>query len=399
MAGAMGILRIGQFSESFLPIVDGVSRVVFNYASRLAAKGHECYVITPMADTGFRGGFPFEIVDYISITVPRTPQYRMGLATLDKHYKERIEMIDFDVIHAHTPFTAGMEAIRLSKKHRCPIIGTFHSKYYEDFYKVTGAELIANLGVKYVVKFYEKCDEVWTVSKHSAATLREYGYGGDIVIVENGTVLSEPLPEDERAARETFELAGEKSILLYVGQLDWKKNILLILEASECLHREGIDFRLVIAGKGPDEDNIRKKVCEMGLDGITTFTGHITDMSLLNGLYQCADLLVFPSTYDTSSLVMREAAAMHTPSVVVRGSAPAEVVRDGFNGYVSENTPESLAGTIVQALRDKARNSCVGKEARNTIPVDWDEVIDGVIGRYLNLYDKYKSKGRSDNNG
>ena len=98
-----------------------------------------------------------------------------------------------------------------------------------------------------------------------------------------------------------------------MGQLDWKKNILLILEASECLHREGIDFRLVIAGKGPDEDNIRKKVCEMGLDGITTFTGHITDMSLLNGLYQCADLLVFPSTYDTSSLVMREAAAMHTP--------------------------------------------------------------------------------------
>lgn len=395
----MSILRIGQFSESFFPIVDGVGRVVFNYASKLADKGHECYVITPMTDMGYRGKFPFEIVDYNSITVPRTPQYRMGLATLDKHYKERVEMIDFDIIHAHTPFTAGMEAIRLSKKHKSPIIGTFHSKYYEDFYKATGAELIANLGVKYVVKFYEKCDQVWTVSKNSAETLREYGYGGDITIIENGTALSEPQPEDERAVREMFGLTEEEPILLYVGQLDWKKNIIKILEASKYLLREGMDFRLVMAGQGSDRDDILQKACEMGLGGIIIFTGHIADMSLLNGLYQCADLLVLPSTYDTSSLVMREAAAMYTPCVVVGQSAPSEVIRDGINGYVSENTPESLAGKIAQALYNKTKNTCVGKEARRTIPVDWDVVIDGVISKYFYLYDKFKNKGRSDNNG
>ena len=53
--------------------------------------------------------------------------------------------------------------------------------------------------------------------------LREYGYGGDIVIVENGTVLSEPLLEDERAARETFELAGEKSIYCMWASLTGKR--------------------------------------------------------------------------------------------------------------------------------------------------------------------------------
>ena len=70
------------------------------------------------------------------------------------------------------------------------------------------------------MKFYEKCDEVWTVSQNSAETLREYGYGGDITIIENGTSLSEPFPEDERAARKMFGLTGEGHILLYVGQLD-----------------------------------------------------------------------------------------------------------------------------------------------------------------------------------
>lgn len=387
-SGKMSILRIGQFSESFLPIVDGVGRVAFNYASKLAEKGHECYVITPMTDTGYRGKYPFEIVDYTSIPVPRTPQYKVGFATLDKHYKDRIDKIGFDIIHAHSPFTAGIEALRLSKKHKCPMIGTFHSKYYEDFYKATGAELIANLGIKFVVRFYEKCDEVWTVSNNSAETLREYGYNGEIYIMENGTMLSEPLPEDECSARREFGLTDEEPVLLYVGQLDWKKNIIRILEAAEILRREGMVFRLVFAGQGTDREKIEKKACEMGLGDATTFTGHITDMSILNGLYQCADLLVFPSTYDTSSLVLREAAVMGTPSIVVSGSAPAEAIRDSVNGYIAENTAESIAGKITRALCDRSKNICVGEEARKTIPKDWNVVIEDVITRYENLINK-----------
>ena len=59
-------MKIGQFSDSFLPIVDGVGRVVYNYATALSRCGEECYVIAPMADTGYRGGYPFELVDFIS---------------------------------------------------------------------------------------------------------------------------------------------------------------------------------------------------------------------------------------------------------------------------------------------------------------------------------------------
>ena len=385
-------MRIGQFTDSFYPIVDGVGRVVYNYARTLPEMGDECYVIAPMVETGYRGGYPFDLIDFSGAPVPGSPQYKAGLALFDRHYSERIENVTLDVAHAHTPFFAGQEALRLAAKHDIPLIGSFHSKYYDDFYKATGAELLANIGVRFVVEFYEHCDEVWAVSEASAVVLRDYGYSGDIVVVENGTELRPVRPEDKAAAAARFHLDLEAPVLLYVGQLNWKKNILLILEAAAILKQLGRRFTLVLAGQGPDERAIRKKAEELGLSGETVFTGHVSDTATLDGLYQCASLFTFPSLYDTFSLVMREAAAMGTPSVLARGSCAAEAVDDGVNGLICEPTPESLAWVLEANMENKAKLSALGESAKNTIPIGWDKVISGVRTRYEALIERSRTE-------
>ena len=83
------MLRIGQFSDTFLPVVDGVGRVVQAYAETLSAMGHQVTVVAPMYDTGFQGGFPFELVDFIGSSVPGMKQYKVGEAMLDAHYRTR----------------------------------------------------------------------------------------------------------------------------------------------------------------------------------------------------------------------------------------------------------------------------------------------------------------------
>ena len=93
-------MQIGQFTDTFYPIVDGVGRVVYNYATHLPRLGHECYVIAPMVNTGYRGGFPFDLVDFTGSSVPGSPQYKAGLAILDRHYHARIADVPLDVIHA-----------------------------------------------------------------------------------------------------------------------------------------------------------------------------------------------------------------------------------------------------------------------------------------------------------
>lgn len=381
-------MRIGQFTDTFYPIVDGVGRVVFNYATHLPRLGHECYVIAPMMDTGYRGGFPFELVDFTGTSLPGSPQYKAGVAILDRHYHARIANVPLDVIHAHAPFSAGMEALRLTAKRDIPLIGSFHSKYYDDFYKATGNEALANLGVKFVIEFYDRCDEVWAVSKSSAEVLRGYGYEGDIVVMENGTELRPIVPENAERAAAQFAIPKGKPVLLYVGQMDWKKNILHILEAAALLAAQGSAFTLVLAGQGADAEAIREKAETLGIGKDTILTGHVTDTALLDGLYALADLFVFPSLYDTFSLVLREAAAMGTPAVVTRGGSPAEPIIDGENGFLAENTPEDLARVIGKALADPAALCTIGERARSSIPIAWETIMENVVARYTALMER-----------
>ena len=389
-------MRIAQCSDSFLPIVDGVGRVVHQYAVHLSGAGHECYVIAPLQDAGYRGHFPFDVVDFLSVKVPTAPQYQTGIATLDLHYMERISSIPLDLVHVHAPGFAGLEGLRLAEKQDIPVVGTFHSKYYEDFLRITRSDVLASLGSRFVAEFYKRCDEVWTVSEDAAETLADYGYKGEISIVQNGTEIREPSPAHEQAARAAFNL-GEAPILLYVGQIDFKKNLPRLLEAAALLQQHGRDFQLVLAGQGRDQAALEKQAENLGLKQVV-FTGHISDRDLLDGLYMAADLFVFPSIYDTAGLVVREAAVMGTPSVVVENTAPAEVIIDMVNGLLCEDNADSLGAAVEHYLfqQSPAERTAMQEKALESIPLPWSQVMQNVEKRYQDLVDRWVIENTSE---
>ena len=380
-------MRIIEFSDTFYPIMDGVGNVVFQYATHLGWKGHECYVVAPETDTGWRGAWPFELVDYRGMRLPKLKSYEAGLPRMDLHYARRMEMIQADIVHAHSPFLSGREALTYARKRDVPVVASFHSKYYDDFLQITGNEKLAKLGTQRVVNFYEQCDEVWAVSESSAETLRSYGYKGPLRVMTNGMDIPEPEPEAVAEITERYGL-GTLPVLLFVGQMNWKKNLDCVLEAAAGMER---DFRLVFAGQGPHEKEIRRLAKQLGLEERTVFTGHLTDRRLLNALYARADLFLFPSLYDNAPMVLREAAAAGTPAVVVRGSSSAEVVRDRVNGYHCENDPADLRQVVEAALSDPAALAAAGAKAKETIPVPWDRLIDQVVDRYAELVQLHRS--------
>ena len=378
------MLRIGQFTDTFLPIVDGVGRVVQAYAETLCRLGNQVTVVAPMYDTGFQGGFPYQLVEYVASSVPGLKQYKVGEAVLDAHYRQRIRMIKLDVIHAHSPFTAGSEALRLASVRKLPLVATFHSKYYDDFLKATRSESIAKMGVKLVVSFYNRCDEVWAVGKNTADVLREYGYEGEIQVMPNGATMRTASASDVAEVNRRWNL-GSEPLIFFAGQMDWKKNILTVLEACAEMKKNGQRFRLLLAGQGMDLNAIREKIRELNIQDRAELIGHITDASLLDALYDRADLFAFPSLYDAAPMVVREAAVMGTPSVMVRGSTAAEVIRNGENGLLCENNREDLARVMTDALADPARLKEIGAKARETIPVPWDKVLEKAVERYERL--------------
>ncbi len=118
-------MKIGQFSDTFLPVVDGVGRVVSNYAKYLAQRCEACYVITPLQSGLYKGGLPYDIIDFCGFPVPRARQYHAGLPSIDIHYLRRIARAKMDIVHAHTPFVAGREAYRKARKKGLPTVATF----------------------------------------------------------------------------------------------------------------------------------------------------------------------------------------------------------------------------------------------------------------------------------
>ncbi len=378
------MLRIGQFTDTFLPIVDGVGRVVYAYAETLSRMGHQVTVVAPMYDTGYQGGFPFQMVEFKGIGVPFLKQYKIGEAVWDSHYRERMRMTQMDLIHVHSPFTAGSEALRIAALRKLPLVGTFHSRYYDDFLKVTKSETIAKAGTRLVVSFYNRCDEVWAVGKNTAEVLRGYGYEGEIQVMPNGATMRNASPGDVEEVTRRWNL-GNSPVILFVGQMDWKKNILTVLEACAELKKKGKMFRLLLAGQGVDMHHISRKIEELNIQDRAEMLGHITDASLLDGLYARATVFAFPSMYDAAPMVVREAAVMGTPAVMVRGSTAAEVIRDGENGFLCENDPADLARVIGELIDDPEKCSRAGERARETIPVPWDIVMETAVARYERL--------------
>lgn len=386
------MMRIGEFSDSFLPIVDGVGRVVKAYADTLSSHGEEVYVITPMNDTGFRGNLPYEIVDFVSLKLARKLPWKVGFEFLDPHYEERIKNIELDICHAHSPFFSGNAAYNYAKRHKIPLVGTFHSKYYDDFLKATHSKNLAKIGTDVIVSFYNKCDEVWAVSESAALALREYGYKREIVVAPNGTTVRSLDVSKLKPTIEKYKVNTKIPVFFFAGQINWKKGLRCILESCAILANQGQQFQLILAGQGPDKEDVLKLAEKLGIEKYLTFTGHITDVSELDCLYSLADLFLFPSLYDTSSLVVKEAAGMHTPSIVIKDTGPAESIQDKINGFLTDGTASDLVTIISDYLAmPENRKKEIEENAYKTIPQPWDgQIIEMVLENYSRLIERNK---------
>ena len=192
------MLRIGLFSESFLPVIDGVGRVMYAYALTLSQIGHQVTVAAPMTESGSCGNYPFQWVGWKSFKVPRARQYKIGVAALDSGYTKRMDKVKLDIVHAHSPFSAGSAARRAARRLKVPLVYTFHSKFYDDFYVATKSKALARLAANYVVRFARCCDEVWAVSGPAARLIGDYGFSGPVRVMPNGVDIRQADPLEER---------------------------------------------------------------------------------------------------------------------------------------------------------------------------------------------------------
>jgi glycosyltransferase involved in cell wall biosynthesis len=142
---------------------------------------------------------------------------------------------------------------------------------------------------------------------------------------------------------------------------------------------------MVFVGEGYAAVEMSRLVRQYKIQDKVVFLGVITDRKELQNIYAASDLLVFPSMYDNSPLVLQEAAAFDVPSIVVSNSSSSEGILDGVNGFLVENEVGSLANRISELMKHPSAIKKAGEGARKSIYHPWEHIVDDVYQRYVEL--------------
>ena len=377
----------GIFNDSFPPILDGVTLTVENYARWLMKMGHRPCVVTPWNPV--HSDIGCDVLRYFSMPIASRKPYRYGYPKLDFRIWSRLRNTDFRILHAHCPFSSGHLALYVKRKRGVPLIGTFHSKYRDDLaHSMKGMPWLVDIIMKRILSFFNACDEVWIPQAQVEETVREYGFRGPLTVVENGndfaSLVKGDLFEYKAECRRQLGLPEGEMLLLFVGQHIWQKGLDTVVETLRLL-KDRIPFRMNFIGTGYAFDDIRKRIDEYGLSDRVRLNGVIGDRMELSRYYGASDLFLFPSYYDNAPLVIREAAAMGTPSVLLRGSTASEVISDTKNGFLVEKDPAKFADLVeyLAANPDKLCHAALG--ARASLVRSWRDVVEEVSDRYDSL--------------
>lgn len=405
-------MKVCLLNDSFPPVIDGVANVVQNYASVMTdEKLAEAAVATPEYPGADYDIYPYKVYPYQSFdTTEIVKGYRAG-NPLALHTINELGHFSPDIIHSHCPFSSTVMARLLRVDTGAPIVFTYHTKFDADIKRALKAKFLQKEAVNLIIRNVSACDEIWTVSKGAGEDLKELGYEGEYHVVNNGVDFAKG-KADEKAVKDAtngFDLPEDIPMFLFVGRLMDYKGLPLIADALKKLSEAGIDYRMVFVGGGADAEKLQQDFMDAGIavdiadgeehaiteghsgmTGRVIFTGPIYDREVLKAWNSRGDLFIFPSTYDTNGIVVRESAACGTASVLIKNSCAAEGITDGRNGYLIDETADSLAALLERLASRRDEMHRVGDCAMNEIYISWETSVRQAVDRYAEIIDNQR---------
>ena len=362
-------------------IVGGIARVVNDLSKRLIKDGHDVYVVTYR-----EGSAPYYENDK-GVHVYRVDNYMINpnnfidwIMQLNFNMVAKVnELIakgeKFDVIHAHDWLVA-YAAKTLKNSYDLPLVSTIHA-----------TEAGRNGGIHDEVQRYIN-DTEWMLTYESSEVIvnsnymkneiqRLFGLPFDkINVIPNGINLSNFTGiERDYDFRRQYAMDNEK-IILYVGRLVYEKGVQHLIAAMPKILSNYNDAKLIIAGRGGMMDELRAEASNLGLNDKIYFTGYLNSKQVQK-MYKCADVAVFPSTYEPFGIVALEAMLAGVPTVVSDVGGLDEIVTHGVDGMKSyAGNANSIADSVTALLYDHQLATNVSKKAKQKVKdqFNWEKI-------------------------
>lgn len=351
-------MKVGMFTDTYFPQVNGVATSVYTLKKNLQALGHQVFVFTTTDPQSQEENHVYRVP-----SIPFAKICRMGLI-YHPGLVRRMTDIGLDLIHTHTEFSMGLFGGVMAKKLHIPHIHTMHTNY-EDYthYLVKSARLdsAAKSLVRRLINSYcTYADQVVVPSFKTKNALMANGLSKTVEVVATGIDLTkyQPARIDSnrlKAVRSELGLKESDRILLYVGRLSQEKNLCQVLkDLAEVIRSHG-DLTFVLVGDGPERPVLEDLCRQLHIDRQVIFAGQKPweDIGLY---YQLGDAFISGSQSETQGLTYIEALAAGLPLIARDDPCLQGVLQEGINGF-SFSTIEDLHLAVHSlVLKDSSRD-------------------------------------------
>ena len=364
-------MRIGLFTDTFPPHINGVATSVLMLKKALEKKGHQVFVVTVNNENL---EYKLEENDHI-IRIPGIPigiyDYRLTSIYPIKAVIT-IKSWDLDVIHSHTEFGIGTFARFMSKQFNIPLVHTYHTMYEDYIHYVTKGYFDSSSKkiVEYLTLFYcdKTANELIVPTKKTYDLFKEkYEVNKNIHIIPTGIELDRFYTENVdknkiKELKKKYQILKDEFTIVFVGRLAKEKNIQFLIENHKDLVKHNSDVKLLIIGDGPDMEEYEKLIQKLKLTENVILVGKVP-YDEMPCYYQLADIFVTASKTETQGLTVIEAMAAGIAPVCIKDESFETVVIDGLNGHLFNNKNEYLK--IVKKLIDNPDElTALSKQAR-----------------------------------
>lgn len=364
-------MRIGIFTDTYPPFINGVSTSVFMLKKALEKKGHEVYVVTLNTEnmhykfdennTVLRiPGVPIGIYDYRVSGI-----YPIRAMNIIRKWK-------LDVIHSHTEFSMGTFARIISRQFNIPLVHTYHTMYEDYTHYITKGyfDKSSKKIVEYLTLFYcdKTANELIVPTKKTYDLFKQkYEVDKNIYIIPTGIEIERFYVENVdkkkvNSIKEKLKIKDGSFNIVFVGRLAKEKNVDLLLSAQKEIIKNNKNINLIIIGDGPDMEEYKETSKKLGIDKNTFFTGKVPweEVPLY---YRIADVFATASTTETQGLTVIEAMAASVAPICIDDESFRNTVIDGLNGRIFKTEDEYIK-IILELSKDKKTLTQLQKQAR-----------------------------------
>lgn len=183
--------------------------------------------------------------------------------------------------------------------------------------------------------------------------------------------------------------------LLFVGRFSIDKNIPLIIESLDFLHKKNKNIKLYLVGEGEDKEDLKKMVNEKGLKESVIFLGRLEGEDLYRR-YSKSDIVILPSKVECFSSVLLEAMTMAKPIIASNVEGTRNIIKNNYNGILIKPTPEKIAEAVEKLIKNpRLRERLVKNGLKEIKRYSWDKVVKQTEEVYREVLKEHNEKQKT----